>query len=660
MYTKLISILLCVSVFLGLPVTTAVESPAAVTAPVEFTVVAASDFQPKSSFAEGEKNVGDIISAIKADGITSADGFLFCGDYDAHTYGVADKTRGGIQMFKDIFDGMIDDENMYFVQGNHDASFASGVGLSPSGANDPESGDYGVFVIHNDDYMWGNKDEGIIKQTAQKLINYLNEKLAEGFNNPVFVISHLPLHYTMRTRNDGDGKYARYIFNALNEAGEKGMNIVFMYGHDHSNGWDDYLGGSSVYLAKGDDILVADYSSSKYSYETLNFTYLNAGFTGYYDNNNGADDTLTMSVISVKDGVMTLSRYSKDGVHVLKSEGFKNTYKNETGYEPNKTVYESPQTVALTKVTDGTPIENLLEITEGGKVFEQIKNKSQLEAGGKYLLVCARASNKIMLPKVVTKSNSSGARIGFDLSSSSVYIDSTIYGDFEDSLWRFAQKNGKWYLGNPGGGYAAFQSTSSNKITAIFTNEGDPFTISQSGSIFTFESGGQYLNYNSRGLVNGYESDPSEFYIFKYVGYSITAKNADILVDGKAGSASIPGKLITVKLNNVPEGKKFAGWQLLQGGVRIDDLSAKEITFIMMGEPVKLVATYKDIMLGDVNEDGQITNSDVLCIYRYIYNPNAYPIPLEAGDVNRDGEITNSDVLCVLRYMFSPVKYPLG
>ena len=131
-------------------------------------------------------------------------------------------------------------------------------------------------------------------------------------------------------------------------------------------------------------------------------------------------------------------------------------------------------------------------------------------------------------------------------------------------------------------------------------------------------------------------------------------------MDGKKGEASIPGKLITVKLNNIPEGKRFAGWQLIQGGVKIDDPMSEEITFIMLGEPVKLVATYKDLILGDVNEDGQVTNSDVLCIFRYIFNPIAYPVSLDLGDVNRDGAITNADVLCIFRYIFSPEKYPLG
>ena len=37
--------------------------------------------------------------------------------------------------------------------------------------------------------------------------------------------------------------------------------------------------------------------------------------------------------------------------------------------------------------------------------------------------------------------------------------------------------------------------------------------------------------------------------------------------------------------------------------------------------------TEGDIILGDVNGDGVVTNADVLVIFRYIYNPELYPLP---------------------------------
>ena len=66
------------------------------------------------------------------------------------------------------------------------------------------------------------------------------------------------------------------------------------------------------------------------------------------------------------------------------------------------------------------------------------------------------------------------------------------------------------------------------------------------------------------------------------------------------------------------------------------------------------------VMLGDVDGDGNVTNSDVLMIFRYIYNPDMYPLNKTYADVNQDGEVTNSDVLMIFRYIYNPDMYPLG
>ena len=66
-----------------------------------------------------------------------------------------------------------------------------------------------------------------------------------------------------------------------------------------------------------------------------------------------------------------------------------------------------------------------------------------------------------------------------------------------------------------------------------------------------------------------------------------------------------------------------------------------------------------EVLLGDVNGDGYITNADVLEIYRYIYNQSMYPLNVEIGDVTRDGLVTNSDVLIIYRYIYNPTLYPI-
>lgn len=330
------------------------------------TVIAGSDFQNPNGNEAGAQTVTSILTKMQNADYTKADGFLFCGDYDYSTVNNQTRTEAGITALKKAVTGTystLADDRMVLVEGNHDAAAASG--LATSGAHD--AAEYGVFVINEDDYMWNNSSETTIQNTADALDRYLDAKVAAGYGKPIFVVSHLPLHYSMRTYNDGDGMYANYIFDVLNEAGAAGLNIIFLYGHDHSNGWDDYLGGSSVYLAKGNQINIAQGSKTAFNVETLNFTYMNAGFTGYYENKNGADDTLTMTVFSITDDAVTVERYDANGKHNLKSAGVTNSYKNESGYDPNTAVYASPQTVALGSVTpSATKTDGNVSVTARG------------------------------------------------------------------------------------------------------------------------------------------------------------------------------------------------------------------------------------------------------------------------------------------------------
>ena len=67
-----------------------------------------------------------------------------------------------------------------------------------------------------------------------------------------------------------------------------------------------------------------------------------------------------------------------------------------------------------------------------------------------------------------------------------------------------------------------------------------------------------------------------------------------------------------------------------------------------------------NVLLGDANADGTITNLDILEIYQYIYDSEVYVMNDEyAADVNCDGEITNADLLHIFRYIYSPEEYPL-
>ena len=353
---KMIAVLLCCAMAFSL------LSAAAFAEDGVTRVLACSDFQNPDGNEAGKQVVSSIVTAIQNDGIASVDGFLCCGDYDHDLTMLPGPTWDGVSALSSAVEPILaEGAPRVFVQGNHDSPVGT-AGLAPSGNNDPASGKYGVFVINEDDYSWFGGNREVVKGTADNLKAYLNEKLASGFTAPIFVLSHVPLHYTYRGRTIGDGRYSQYLFDALNEAGEKGLNIIFLFGHDHSNGWDDYLGGSAICLQKGDEINIsAPGNTLKWNTFTLAFTYMNAGYTGYYDNHNGADDALTMTLFEITDTTVTVTRYDSEGRHNLKSEGKRNDYKNETGYDPDADVLDSPLVITLTEVTDPAPMDSVMD-----------------------------------------------------------------------------------------------------------------------------------------------------------------------------------------------------------------------------------------------------------------------------------------------------------
>lgn len=517
-------------------------------------VLAGSDFQPKDySTITGVNLLNQILNPIYNAGYTAFDGFLFAGDYD---YGYTSSTAG-----KNALQVAIKEKYPYithevYVEGNHDsdsrqdADLVANGTLSSSGANDDPSGRYGVFVIHERDYMWYNDDKSTIEKTAANLEAYLNVKQNAGYTKPIFVISHLPLNYSMRTKNDGDGQHANYIFDVLNKAGNAGLNIIFLFGHDHSNGWDDYLGGSAIYLEKGDKINIAQNSKTTFKEETLAFTYMNAGYVSYYTGvNTGSETDLTMTVFEITDDDVTVKRYSADGLHDLKSKGVTNSYKNESGYAPNTEVYKSPQTITLNKTItpaggEVTPpeIPDVGGGTTTGRTYTRVTSTSELVSGGKYLIFYN--GSHFMLPEVVEKSDGS-VRKGFNIESTSVCGPDTISGDYTAKEWTLTSSGSGWLLGN-GTQYAKLTNTSNYKVTATLENSGDVFTIGGRENAFTFSNGTYVFNYNDRGLINGYANTAAKFYIYRMTsaggGYGTFDGSWITITKPTEGTPAVPEK----------------------------------------------------------------------------------------------------------------------
>jgi len=310
-------------------------------------MIACSDLQHSSGHETAVQTVKAILDEIRDAGYDRADGAFFCGDYNWAFDGSVPGLYTLRKAVQRKFDMELDD--FIVVQGNHDP--ADTPGLSPGGANDTD--DFGVFIIHNDDYMWYNKKKQPVIDVSERLKTYLDEKIGQNYTKPIFILAHLPLHYSMRTYLQNDARYANFIFDVINPAAEAGLNIFYLFGHNHSKGWDDYLGGSAVFLTKGDTMRVAQSSHKDFREETLAFTYLNAGYTGYYHNvNAGAETDLSMTVFQITDESVTIERYTADGLHALKSPGVSNIHLDEanlTPITPDERTYESPQIIPLTQ-----------------------------------------------------------------------------------------------------------------------------------------------------------------------------------------------------------------------------------------------------------------------------------------------------------------------
>ena len=262
------------------------------------------------------KEFGRVLRAMQNDGLSEPGSVIVGGDYSRLLPDYA--TLGIIQLreqYVNVYPGA-DPDDFVFIQGNHDMSVAS---FTPTGMYD--MGTYSLFTMNEDDFPWEQIDdsgtEDIVKSTAKKLSDSLDKLIAAGDRRPVIVLTHVPLHFTRRD-SFGDNLYASYIFDILNRAGEK-LDIIFLFGHNHSEDYDDYIGGSVNYLARGEKIKIPDPvnpGSEGFTEETLNFTYTNCGYIGYSGNGNNETSTnvLTLGAIRLFEDKIEVLKYTRDGL----------------------------------------------------------------------------------------------------------------------------------------------------------------------------------------------------------------------------------------------------------------------------------------------------------------------------------------------------------
>ena len=291
--------------------TETVEQPLAV-------LITSSDYQSSGTFMTFRL----LLDVIKENGIPTPDCALFGGDYSISTETDPDNS---IRNLSEKLMGVYPDflpENAVFVQGNHDNATDA---LTPTGAYD--MGSFVVYCINEDDFPSGQEPKDT-EQAVSALERYLSEMTAKRDLRPVIVASHLPLHENARADNAGAGKLA----DVLNRYGRE-LDILYLFGHNHSDNYDDSIGGSVNYFAVGDTMYVpvpASEDSGRIEGSrklTLCFSCLNYGYVGYSNNAEGGISTnvLTLGVIQIYPESIKITRYTAEGEYCSYSIPLQNT-----------------------------------------------------------------------------------------------------------------------------------------------------------------------------------------------------------------------------------------------------------------------------------------------------------------------------------------------
>ena len=345
------------------------------------TIITMSDYQGENKATVAET----IITAVKNAGVTP-ELALIGGDYTDGSVGADgdDQSQANLKTELGNLTGILTTawENLpyYAIQGNHDYSgFLTDETLTATGAYEKDG--YIVYLINEDSFPWwqGNygsgsttaEDKATVTATANALSTYLEGLIAADETRPMIIMSHVPMHWSLRSTAANwyyDNIYANILFEAVNEAA-KDLDILFLFGHNHSTPavsgteYDDEIGGALAYVAKGESMKVPNGTdgTSNYTTETLNFTYMNAGYIGKYANSTTAN--CSASAITIDSDSIDIARYTYSGSVVNESIELTGGYDSGSGSASGSTgsfTYYDDETVK--NVTVVLPAENTVTI----------------------------------------------------------------------------------------------------------------------------------------------------------------------------------------------------------------------------------------------------------------------------------------------------------
>ncbi len=253
-----------------------------------------------SDVHEGFDSIGTAISNIMGDeGLIPA--LIICtGDWANGHYSGAEKDSEGYNTTLNVFisrlAGQAGGISTVYVSGNHDSGEAAITATKDANLGAAE--DYnGVGVIYDSAVDNGNtgtsaNDEGLIvfginyeniegtdgtdyDNIYDQLKSFLKDLRDDYAGQLVVISAHAGLHQLDDWA--GEAAYninnANKIVNLLNEYAKTGMNITYLFGHDHSKGESEF------YLKPGQEITsVISYTDKTTENIPLYFTYGHAGY----------------------------------------------------------------------------------------------------------------------------------------------------------------------------------------------------------------------------------------------------------------------------------------------------------------------------------------------------------------------------------------------
>ncbi len=181
------------------------------------------------------------------------------------------------------------------------------------------------------------------------------------------------------------------------------------------------------------------------------------------------------------------------------------------------------------------------------------------------------------------------------------------------------------------------------------------------GQSFSGNLNAGYEIFEESYALNTTDADNNQEVIYHsevYSGSQIQKLNVNVTCQGdgeaRGVSSAICGDYVIV-VATPNDGIGFSGWYDSEG-----KLLSREVNYgFVIREDMELVAKFQSGVLGDLNGDDEVTDSDAIYLMYHTFFPEEYPANQDC-DFDGDGEVTDNDAIYLMYHTFFPEEYPLS